>query len=88
LVTIFSGKQLETSIKLLNILRNANIASEIYPNPKASLKKQLKYADKKEIPYAVIAGPDEIVKDEVVLKDLKAKKQESIARQSLLARIK
>jgi histidyl-tRNA synthetase len=88
LVTIFSEKQLDSSFKLVNMLRNANIPTEIYPDPKENLKKQLKYADKKNIPYAVIVGPDEIVKDEAVLKDLKAKKQETIPQQSLLARIK
>ncbi|MBN1168279.1 histidine--tRNA ligase [Candidatus Woesebacteria bacterium] len=88
LVTIFSEKQLDLSFKVFNMLRQAKINCEIYPDPKAKLQKQLKYADKKNIPYAVIVGPDEILKDEVVLKDLNSKKQENIPLQSLLARIK
>lgn len=88
LVTIFSENQFESSVKIAQMLRNAGINSELYPDAKTNLKKQLKYADKKGVPWAVIIGPDEIISEEVVLKDMKTEKQETLPQQSLLARIK
>jgi histidyl-tRNA synthetase len=87
LVTVFSEKQYASSIKILTLLRNANINSELFPNTRTKLEKQLKYADKKGIPWAVIIGPEETLKDSVVLKNLKTKKQEVIPTASLLSRI-
>lgn len=88
LVTIFTPKQLDVSIQISDLLRKAGINTELYPVPNAKLQKQLKYADKKGIPWAVIIGPEEILKGSVVLKDMKSKKQETIPTQSLLTRIK
>jgi len=87
LVTIFSEKHLTNSIRTVNLLRNSGINSEIYPDSKDKLQKQLKYADKKGISWAVIIGPDEIIKGNVTLKNLKLKSQETIPAQALLAKI-
>lgn len=88
LITIFSPKQLDTSIQISDMLRKAGINCELYPDETANIKKQLKYADKKGVPWAVIIGPEEILKGQVVLKDMNNKKQETIPTQSLLTRIK
>lgn len=79
LVTIFSPKQLEKSIEVATILRSSNIVNvELYPDPEAKLDKQLKYADRKGIPYVIIIGPDEIEKKTVTLKDMRKKTQKQI----------
>jgi len=70
LITIFAQKTAETSLKLASQLRKNQINSEIYPEI-TKLDKQLKYADKKGIPYVVIIGPDEIKKNVVKLKNMK-----------------
>lgn len=88
LVTIFSDKLLDRSIEVANLLRKSAIKTELYPDVSAKLDKQLKYADKKGIPWAVIIGPQEALKGEVVLKNLKTKKQDTIPAGALLARIK
>ena len=88
LVTIFSPKLIDSSIKVANLLRKSGINTELYPDENTKLDKQLKYADKKGIPWAVIVGPDEALKGEVVLKNLKTKKQETIPAGALLTRIK
>lgn len=41
---------------------------------------QLKYADRRGIPYAVIQGPDELARDEVAIKNLRTGEQLMIAR--------
>lgn len=78
LVTIFSPELLSTSLKTARELRDEKINAEIYSNPSAKLDKQLKYADKKGIPYVVIIGPEEAAKNVVMLKNMKEKTQQTI----------
>ena len=70
LVTIFSPELQTNSIEATNTLRTAGINTELYPDPEAKLDKQLKYADKKGIPFVVIIGPEEIKKGVVTVKDM------------------
>jgi histidyl-tRNA synthetase len=55
--------------KMVSDLRKAGIRSEMYLGG-AGMKAQLKYADKRGCPVAVIQGGDERAKGEVQLKDL------------------
>lgn len=75
LVTVFSPALLKNSIKIVNELRTRNINSELYPDPDVRLDKQLKYADRKGIPCAIIAGPEEVAKGGFMLKNLQSKTQ-------------
>ena len=75
LVTIFSKDTLKKSVSVFSDLKQANINCELYLNENEKLGKQLKYADKKQIPYAIIIGPDEIEKKTIILKDLTKKEQ-------------
>lgn len=78
LVTVFDETSTAGAATIASTLRNAGVQAELYPAVD-KLDKQLKYADRKGIPYAVIQGPDE-KKDAVVqLKDLHKKKQESLS---------
>ncbi len=84
LVTIFNEKLFDASLNVLKILRSNNVNSETYPNPQTKLDKQLKYADQKGIPYAIIIGPDEAEKDLVTVKNLQTKEQKTISASDLL----
>ena len=88
LVTIFSPELLDQSIKTANILRKGNINTEIYLNKDAKLDKQLKYADRKDIPWAVIVGPKEVEAGKVVLKNLTTGEQNILAPESLVKEIR
>lgn len=79
LVTIFSEETVNASLKALTSLRAANIAAELFPDAHKKLDKQLKYADKVGIPYALIIGPDELQKGTVIMKNLAAKTQQEVA---------
>jgi histidyl-tRNA synthetase len=59
-------------------LRAQNISCEVYPEI-AKMKKQLEYANRKSIPFAVIIGPDEIASGELALKNLVTGVQEKIS---------
>jgi histidyl-tRNA synthetase len=78
LMTIFSEELLGKSLEIATILRDNNINTEIYPNPNTKLEKQLKYADKKQIPFVVIIGQDEVDKNLVTLKNLLTKEQRQV----------
>ena len=71
LITVFGAESVQASQKLAAALRNAGIRAEPYlGNPKHGIGQQLKYADKRGSPCAVIQGPDEKAKGEVQLRDL------------------
>lgn len=78
LVTVFGEEWLNDSIKIVNELRNKNIPSEIYPDADKKLDKQLKYADRNGIPFAIILGPEEIKKNIVKVKDMKTAEQKEL----------
>ncbi len=78
LVTIFNKDLLSESIKALRVLRENNINTELYPDQNVKLEKQLKYADKKQIPYVIIIGQDEALKNLVTLKNLLTKEQRQV----------
>lgn len=79
LVTVFSMKFGEESIKVANMLREKGINAEIYLDAEVKMDKQLKYADKKGIPYVVILGPDEVKQNLVTLKNMQTKKQKQVS---------
>ena len=60
---------------MAKILREVNINTELYPEDSAKLEKQLKYADKKGIPYVIILGPEELKNKKIQLKNLKTNDQ-------------
>jgi len=69
LVTVFAEDYLGKSIEALNTLRKAAVPSEIYPEV-AEIGRQLKYADKKGIPFVVIIGEEEVKQNKVTLKEM------------------
>ena len=70
-VTIFDRDRIDDYQKMAATLRNAGIRAELYlGNPKNNLGAQLKYADKRGSPCAIIQGGDEKARGEVQIKDL------------------
>lgn len=76
---------LETIYPLLRALRAGDVAAELYPDP-AKFDKQMKYADKRGIPYIVIAGEGERAEGVVSLKDMRSGVQEKLRPEALLNR--
>lgn len=74
LVCSFSEEYIAEGLKILHTLRQNNIASEIYPEPK-KLQKQLEYADKKTIPFALIIGSEESQSKLYTIKNLRSGEQ-------------
>src|SRR4029078_8304385 len=70
-VTVFDRDRIADYQRMVAALRSANIRAELYlGNVKHSVGAQLKYADKRGAPCAVIQGGDEKARGEVQIKDL------------------
>jgi histidyl-tRNA synthetase len=70
-------------LELASTLRNAGINTELHLEP-AKLGKQLKYASKSGIHFAVIAGSEELAKNVVMVKDLRKEEQFEVPRSDLV----
>ncbi|MFZ1990418.1 MAG: histidine--tRNA ligase [Alphaproteobacteria bacterium] len=68
-VLALDPKSAASAQKMVSELRNAGIRAELYLGS-SGMRAQLKYADRRNSPIAVIEGDDERAKGEVTLKDL------------------
>ena len=82
LVTVFDRERQSASLSVASNLRAAQINCEVYLGSE-KLATQLRYANKKNIPLAVILGPDEVERGQVVLKNLLTGDQKTIERSEL-----
>lgn len=73
----------KTAYKLAQHLRSKNIKCELY-HEQAKFDKQFKYAEKKNIPYAVILGSKELQDGTCLVKNLKTGIQESFKQEALV----
>jgi len=87
LVAVFSEETRAESLKIAAELRRAGISAEVYLEPPKKLAKQFAYADKKRIPFVVIAGPDELSRGEVTVKRLSSGGQIHVSRDHLVEQI-
>ncbi|MEA3480028.1 MAG: histidine--tRNA ligase [Bacteroidota bacterium] len=71
---------------LLAGLRAAGICAEIYPEA-VKMKKQMTYANNKDIPYVVLVGENEMKEEQVTLKNMSTGEQISIDKNKLLQEI-
>ncbi len=76
LIVNFNQEESGTYAKLAAQLRQAGIAAEVYYEA-AKLDKQLKYADKLGIPWTMFAGPEEIEKELVKVKNMQTREQKT-----------
>jgi len=65
----FGDQEALYSLKAIQELRNAGIKAELYPD-KAKMKKQMGYADKRQIKFVAMAGSNEISKGIFTLKNM------------------
>ncbi|MFZ6034807.1 MAG: histidine--tRNA ligase [Patescibacteria group bacterium] len=87
LVTVFDQSLFDKSLETANLLRNSDVSTMLYPNISDKLEKQLKYANKKAIPYVVIIGPEEARKNTAKLKNMKTGEQKELGLGNLVKEI-
>ena len=70
-------------MKALVQLRKAGIKSELYPES-AKMKKQMNYANRREIPFVVLVGADEVKNNNYTLKNMQTGEQQACSLEELL----
>ncbi len=83
----FDQASLEYAFMQLQKLRAAGICADIYPEV-AKFKKQMKYADKRNIPFVVIVGEKEREDRVLSVKDMEKGEQQSMTVEELIERLK
>jgi histidyl-tRNA synthetase len=68
-------------------LRSEGISAEVYPD-KVKMKKQMAYANAKNIPFVAIAGENEIKEGKITLKNMETGEQQMLATDELVNFIK
>ena len=74
-------------LPIVGKLRQAGIRSEIFPD-KAKMKKQMSYANAKNIPFVVLAGENEMAAGKVTLKNMESGEQTIVTAEELIAIVK
>src|SRR5690606_28420283 len=87
LVCHIDAASLRYGLKVLSALRNAGVRAEIYPD-EVKLKKQLDYANKKTISYAIVIGPDEMTSGQLGFRNMAAGSQEKKTLEAILEHLK
>jgi histidyl-tRNA synthetase len=87
MVTIWDEQAIGDSVALARELRNAGLRVDLYPEAD-KLGRQLKYASSREIPYVVVAGPEEREQGEVSLRDMRSGQQKKASRDSVVVAIR
>ncbi len=73
----FGEREMEFCMPIVGKLRAAGISTEIYPDA-AKMKKQMSYANAKQIPYVAIVGETEMQEGKVTLKNMETGEQQML----------
>lgn len=87
LISPLDSNSLGYSLIVSQQLRDAGINAELYPDPNAKIQKQLKYANKKGIPFVAIIGDQELKNKTVTLKDMAKGAQETLLVSELVSKL-
>jgi len=82
----FGEKETAYCLPFIAEIRKSGIRAEIFPD-KAKMKRQMNYANVKNIPYVVFAGEDEIEKGKLMLKDMQSGEQKLVTAKELIASV-
>lgn len=83
----FGERELMYCLPWLKSLRISGINAEIYPEP-AKMKKQMGYADNKNIPFVAIVGENEMKEGKVMLKNMKTGEQKLMSLDNVITGVK
>lgn len=87
LLTNFDAEAERYSLPILKKLRDAGINAEIYPEA-GKIKKQFDYANRKNIPFVVVVGSDEMQTGELTLKNMMLGEQEKLGIEQIIEKLK
>lgn len=82
----FGEKETAYCLPIVSAARAAGIRTEIFPD-KAKMKKQMSYANAKNIPFVVLAGENEMAQGKVTLKNMETGEQALVTAEELIAKV-
>jgi len=83
----FGEKETAYCLPIINKVREEGIRAEIYPDG-AKMKKQMSYANAKQIPFVVLAGESEMEAGKVTLKNMESGEQQQLSPEELINAIR
>lgn len=87
LFATFGEEELRYALRWATALRQEGLRVEVYPEP-AKMKKQMGYADAKQIPWVAIVGGNEMESQTVMLKNMTTGEQQPLSLQEVIDNIK
>ena len=82
----FGEKETAYCLPVVAKVRQAGIRAEIFPDS-TKMKKQMSYANAKQIPFVVLAGDNEIAEGKVTLKNMETGEQTLVSADELIAKL-
>lgn len=82
----FGERETAYCLPIINKVRAKGIRSEIYPDT-SKMKKQMSYANAKQIPFVALAGESEINEGKVTLKNMETGEQQMVTPDELIERL-
>ena len=82
----FGEKETAYCLPVIAKVRQAGIRAEIFPDS-TKMKKQMSYANAKQIPFVVLAGDNEIAEGKVTLKNMETGEQTLVSADELIAKL-
>ncbi len=83
----FGDKETAYCLPIAGKAREAGIRTEVFPDA-TKMKKQMAYANAKQIPFVALAGDNEIAEGKITLKDMTTGEQALVTPDELIARLK
>ncbi len=83
LFATFGEAELRYALRWATALRQEGLRVEVYPEP-AKMKKQMVYADTKQIPWVAIVGGNEMESQSVMLKNMTTGEQQPLTLQKVI----
>ena len=82
----FGEKETAYCLPIINKVRAQGIRAEIYPDT-AKMKKQMSYANAKQIPFVALAGENEMKEGKITLKNMETGEQQLVTPEELIGRL-
>lgn len=82
----FGEKETAYCLPIVAKVRQAGIRAEIFPDS-TKMKKQMSYANAKQIPFVVLAGDNEMAEGKVTLKNMETGEQTLVSPDELIAKL-
>ena len=82
----FGEKETAYCLSIINKVRTRGIRAEIYPDT-AKMKKQMSYANAKQIPFVALAGENEMKEGKITLKNMETGEQQMVTPEELIAKL-